>query len=428
MTDLTTVTATELSRLYQSGTVSPVTVAQQIIDKIAIVNPKINAFCFTDPTTTLAQAIASEQRYQAGNPLSRLDGIPISVKDSISVSGWPTLHGSMDIDLQQEWSYTDAEVEVLRKSGAVFLGKTAVPEFNWRADTYSKLNGHTRNPWNLAYSPGGTSGGSAAAVAARLGPISIGSDFSGSIILPAAFCGVVGYKPSGHTVIGYFANTVADLEHLICDDKSTLNFENSLVFYMRDPQYNENVTYTDLAIELIQSKGCIIQNLDLNMDLNKIGHLWHRVGSDQYLKKLQSKHPLTKEKIESSYQFHLTSKQVNDKDVLIMQKISKNLTHKIEHYGLIICSSTSVTAFKTHEDFPSVALEKKYPNLGLFRTKSFLWNITGRPAISIPIGVARNGLPVGVQISAPVGQDQMLLKFAKFVQALFLMPAPGNLN
>jgi aspartyl-tRNA(Asn)/glutamyl-tRNA(Gln) amidotransferase subunit A len=197
MTDLTQATATELSGLYQSGAASPVTVAEQTLAKIKRTNPVLNAFCFTDPETTLKQAQDSERRWQNGQPLSRLDGVPVAVKDSMLTQGWPTLHGSLAIDPNQPWTEDAPAVARLREAGAVFVGKTTVPEFAWgTTSTISRAHGITVNPWNVKCSPGGSSGGSAVAVASRLVPVTIGTDIGGSITVPGSFCGVFGYKPS----------------------------------------------------------------------------------------------------------------------------------------------------------------------------------------------------------------------------------------
>ena len=125
MTDYTLCTATELVDLYQKGSASPVTVAQQVLAKIERLNPVINAFCFTDPETTLKQAQASADRWQQNSPLSKLDGIPIGIKDLLLTQGWPTLKGSFDIDADQPWLTDDPYVAKLRSAGAVFLGKTS---------------------------------------------------------------------------------------------------------------------------------------------------------------------------------------------------------------------------------------------------------------------------------------------------------------
>ena len=150
MTDYTLCTATELADLYQKGSASPVTVAEQILNKIERLNPVINAFCFTDPDTTLAQARASKSRWLAGGALSPLDGIPIGIKDLLLTQGWPTLKGSFDIDADQPWLEDDPYVAKLRSAGAVFLGKTTTSEYGTRQDGYSARHGFTRNPRNIS--------------------------------------------------------------------------------------------------------------------------------------------------------------------------------------------------------------------------------------------------------------------------------------
>jgi aspartyl-tRNA(Asn)/glutamyl-tRNA(Gln) amidotransferase subunit A len=388
MTDLTTVTATELSSLYQSGAVSPVTVAQQVLAKIERVNPVINAFCFTDPDTTLKQAQASEQRWRQGQQLSALDGIPISVKDSILTKGWPTLHGSLTVDADQPWLEDHPAVDTLRNAGAVFLGKTAVPEFNLRADTYSELHGITRNPWNLEYSPGGSSGGSAAAVAAGLGPISLASDANNSIALPASFCGITGFKPSGNTVNGPMATTVDDILLATQIRPATTNVKNLKIFYLRNDCFNETIGYTDATVELLKAQGFDIQEFDVGIDIFKV------------------------------YKFFQNFLQTNQQSGMI-SKTAEYLLEKTKHCDLIISPSTTVTAFKANELPPMYYLRKKYKNINLTRSYSFLWNITGQPAVTIPTGLANNGLPLGIQIVGGVGCDNLVLQFAKAIEPLF---------
>ena len=193
MTDLTRATATELSNLYQSGAASPVTVTEQILAKIERLNPVLNAFCFTDPDTTLAQARASADRWRQGRPLSKLDGVPVAVKDSILTQGWPTLHASLTVDAEQSWTQDAPSVARLREAGAVFVGKTTMSEFGSTGhDSNSLRYGNVHNPWNLSHTPGGSSGGSAVAVAAGMVPVALGTDLGGSITVPSAFCGIFG--------------------------------------------------------------------------------------------------------------------------------------------------------------------------------------------------------------------------------------------
>ncbi len=143
-----------------------------------------------------AGARASEARWVKDAPLSPLDGVPVAVKDLLLTRGWPTLRGSRTIDPNQPWNDDAPVSRGLREAGAVLLGKATTPDHGWKGVTDSPLTGITRNPWNLEKTPGGSSGGSSAALAARLAPLALGTDGGGSIRIPASFTGVFGLKPN----------------------------------------------------------------------------------------------------------------------------------------------------------------------------------------------------------------------------------------
>ena len=138
----------------------------------------------------------SERRWLDGTSLGPLDGVPVSIKDLLLTRGWPTLRGSKTVDPAQAWTEDSPPVARLREAGAVLLGKTTTPEFAWKGVTDSPLTGVTRNPWNPERTPGGSSGGAAAAVAAGMGPLALGTDAGGSLRIPAAFCGLFTIKPT----------------------------------------------------------------------------------------------------------------------------------------------------------------------------------------------------------------------------------------
>ena len=129
-------------------------------------------------------------------PLSPLDGVPVGIKDLLLTKGWPTRRGSLTVDPKGPWTEDAPAVARLREAGAVFIGKTTTPEFGWKGSTDSPLTGTTRNPWNRQKTPGGSSGGSSAALAARFCPLALGTDGGGSIRIPASFTNVFGLKPS----------------------------------------------------------------------------------------------------------------------------------------------------------------------------------------------------------------------------------------
>ncbi len=194
--DLTQRSATELLDLYRTGQASPVEVTGAVLARIEVVNPTLNAFCLVDEESALASARVSEARWQRGEPMGPLDGVPTSIKDLLLTHGWPTRRGSFTVDPDQAWDVDAPSVARLREAGAVFVGKTTTPEFGCKGETNSPMTGITRNPWDPSKTSGGSSGGTAAAVAAGLAPLSIGSDGAGSVRIPAAFCGNFGLKPS----------------------------------------------------------------------------------------------------------------------------------------------------------------------------------------------------------------------------------------
>src|SRR5579859_527573 len=192
----------EVARLHESYKLretSPVDVAWEQIGAIARLNRGINAFVLVDDAVVLEMARASETRYRLGEALGPLDGIPITIKDTLNVAGWPTRRGSRTTSNAAAPSDA-ASVARLRSAGAVFLGKTTPPEFAWKGLTENPLNGVTLNPLDPTRHAGGSSGGAAAATALGLGVIGIGTDAAGSVRIPAAFCGVVGYKPTFGTI------------------------------------------------------------------------------------------------------------------------------------------------------------------------------------------------------------------------------------
>ena len=206
--------ATRLLALYRSRQLSPVEVIEHTLRRLETYESAINAFVLYDPETGLAMARASEARWHKGEPQGLLDGVPVALKDTLLTRGWPRLLGSRTIDTNQAWDEDAPAPARLRAQGAVFFGKTTTPEFGWKGVTDSPLSGVTRNPWNLERTPGGSSGGSAAAVLAGIGPLAVGTDAGGSIRIPAAFCGIVGHKPTFGRVAAYPPSAFGDVAHV----------------------------------------------------------------------------------------------------------------------------------------------------------------------------------------------------------------------
>ena len=221
-------TAAELGEALATGKASAVEIARSFIDRAEAVDGKVHAFLHRDDEDFLAQAHASDERRSKGESLGPMDGVPVAVKDVISVRGQPLTAASRI--LENYVSPYDATVVVkLKRAGALVWGRLNLDEFAMGSSTENSAYGATNNPWDLACVPGGSSGGSAAAVAAREAPLTLGSDTGGSIRQPAALCGVVGMKPTYGMVsryglaafassldqIGPFSQTVEDAALLL---------------------------------------------------------------------------------------------------------------------------------------------------------------------------------------------------------------------
>jgi aspartyl-tRNA(Asn)/glutamyl-tRNA(Gln) amidotransferase subunit A len=213
MGDIHWMTATQLVASYRSKDLSPVDVAEYLLGRIEALDANINAMCLIDAETTLAQARASEERWMSGEPQGLLDGVPVAIKDLVVSKGWPTMRGSKTVDPNRPCEHDAPSVARLREHGAVFIGKTTTPEFGWKGTNDNPLTGVTRNPWNLAKTPGGSSGGAGAALAAGYCPLAIGTDAGGSIRIPASFCGVFGLKPTFGRVAAWPASPFTTLAH-----------------------------------------------------------------------------------------------------------------------------------------------------------------------------------------------------------------------
>lgn len=187
--------AATLADGFQSGSLDPVDVLDACVQRATACGAGINALIHIDAQGAREAAIASRARWAAGRPLSPIDGVPVTVKDNLHVAGWPTTWGSRllrDYIARQD----EAPVAQLRESGVVLFGKTNLPEFALQGVTDNMLIGATTNPWDRALTPGGSSGGAAAAVACGIGPLALATDGGGSTRRPASYTAVVGFKPS----------------------------------------------------------------------------------------------------------------------------------------------------------------------------------------------------------------------------------------
>ncbi len=210
MSDLTQLTAAELSKLYRKGKASPVETMDAVLNRADRINPAINALCLVDIEPALKAARASEKRWKKGKPLSPIDGVPVSVKELVRVQGWPASMGSKLTDKTPADSDAPA-VARLREAGAIVFAQSTSSEYGHKGVTDSPLHGISRNPWDTDRTPGGSSGGAGAAVAAGLGPLAIGTDGGGSVRIPSSFNGLVGLKATFGRIPAWPPSLTGDL-------------------------------------------------------------------------------------------------------------------------------------------------------------------------------------------------------------------------
>ena len=239
----------EVVGAYAAGRLSPVEVLKTTLAHAETVNPQINAlFCFR-PEEAFATAGASEARWRAHAPLGLLDGVPMTVKDSVAIIGWPYMHGVKANRSLPPSTYNSPPALALQASGAPIFAKTTMPDCGLMASGVSSLHGVTRNPWGLAWNTGGSSAGAAAAVAAGVGHLSVGTDIAGSVRLPAAHCGLASLKPTHGRVphlppdtmrmAGPIGRSVEDIARLLTvltrpDERDTWSFPaNSTPYHER---------------------------------------------------------------------------------------------------------------------------------------------------------------------------------------------------
>ena len=466
MADLTHQTAEQLLTLFRDGAVSPVEVTQEVLQRIQRINPLINAFCLVDEEAALASARISEQRWQAhrhsGAAVGALEGVPASIKDLILTQGWPTLRGSRTVNPNQAWDVDAPVTARLREAGAVLLGKTTTPEFGCKGDTNSLLTGISRNPWNTAHTPGGSSGGASAAVSAGLGPLAMGTDGAGSVRIPAAFCGNVGLKPSFGRVPAYPLSPFGSVAHLgphamsVTDvalmmnaiirpdarDWTALPYEHVdytarlqdgvkglRIAYSPTLGYATNVhpeiaAATAQAAQYLQDLGAVVEQVDPGIEdpLDITTGLWF-AGAYQVWRTLsKEQQALTDPDFAAQAAIGETLDanalhQLNQRRGLL----GSHLRQFMQRFDLILTPSTAVPAFKAlpagHSPMNSVAM------LG-WTPFSYPFNLSQQPAISLPCGLTADGLPMGVQLVGPMFADALVLRAAKALESCYVCLRP----
>jgi len=454
-TNLADCTATELLNLYRTKQASPVEATQAVLARVTDLNPALNAFCIVDADRALAAAQASEARWQKGGPLDLLDGVPVSIKDLILTKGWPTLRGSRTVDPKQAWEVDAPVVARLKEAGAVLFGKTNTPEFGIKGTTDNTLTGVTVNPWNTKMTPGGSSGGAAAAVASGMGPLAVGTDGAGSVRIPSSFCGIPGMKPSFGRVpafplspfgtvahLGPHARSVEDLALMLSVmSRPDARDWTSLPFDPRDYRVGLHDGVRGLRIAFSPDLG-YVKDVDPEVaaSVRRAVESFAAQGAqvDEVAPGFANPEEITtKLWFVGSYSLvsNMTAEQVALTDpalrwqaeqgskvsVLELQKLTLRrgefgafMRQFHQRYDLLLTPGVSVPAFeaKAPEQW-ELKLEKF---LG-WTPFSYPFNLTQQPAAVVPCGLTRAGLPVALQIVGPMHGDALVLRAARAYEA-----------
>ena len=439
-----------LAARIRERALSPVELVEAHLREIAGRNPSLNAFVTVLADRAREEAREREAAVVRGEPLGLLHGVPVTVKDSFDVQGLPTQAGSC-LRSDHPAARDAAAVARLRAQGAIVLGKTNTPELLASYETDNLLTGRTNNPWDLEHTPGGSSGGEAAAIAAFCSAGGIGSDGGGSIRVPAHFCGIAGLKPTpgrisgaGHfpslgyptgltTVVGPMARSAGDLKLL---------FAALAGFDAQDP-FSVPVVRIARPVEGMRI-GLWEQFYDVPVDAEIRAAVHKAAGS---LDMVESFAPRGLERAPNvwAFLFHqwpspavrklvagreaevhwtlaesLGAKEPTAEQVLLnlaaRDAMRASLLRQMEGYAAILMPVCGITAFRHRERQWTVEGKE----IGLFQAMmpAVVANVLGLPAVTVPVAVSREGLPIGVQLMGHPYEDELLLDLAERVESV----------
>src|SRR5262245_32736204 len=439
LTNLHLLSASEASRLIYDGVFTSVQLVEAFLARVREKDEQVQAWAFLDPAYVLAQARAADALRLEGRPTGPLHGVPVGIKDIFDTADMPTENGSV-LHAGRTPSRDATVVSMLRAAGAVIMGKTVTTEFAYF------FPGKTRNPHNIEHTPGGSSSGSAAAVAANMVPLAIGSQTNGSTIRPAAYCGVIGFKPthgliSRHRVfplsrtldhVGLFARSIDDIallgEQLVGYDENDPDTRPRaripfvkvtaeepplapMFAFVKTPMWERADEETKAGFaEIIEELGGQVEEVELFPSALEAWQ-WHQTI------------------MASEMAFNLEREWKDGRDRLSDQLctlIERGREVRAVEYHHVLSRIDPI-----HESFVEL-FEQRYDAIltpaapsaapkGLSSTgdPSFctLWTLCGMPAISLPLLQSTDGLPIGVQLVGPRDGDARLLRTARWLAA-----------
>jgi aspartyl-tRNA(Asn)/glutamyl-tRNA(Gln) amidotransferase subunit A len=460
--DLCFTPAVGLAELIRRRALSPVEVTRAVLERIERINPHLGAYIAVHAERALAEARAAERVVMTGEALGLLHGIPVSIKDNLWTAGERVTYGSRL--LADFVAPEDApSVAGLRAAGAIFVGRTNLPEFAWRGSTDNRLFGESRNPWDLARTPGGSTGGGAAAVAAGLAPLALGSDGAGSIRIPASFCGLVGLKPTFGRVPMYPAAGGHELVAHVCPLTRTVRdaalMMNAIARHdPRDPFAlpADGADYLAACDQpLAGSRGRTPVRIAWSPDLGfapveretreiaeAAAHAFTELGltveeagpelgdPSTILEKLYggaqagahaARAPEQKAQMDPelvAYAEASAGLSVVEylRAVAARQGLVDSLRRFFDRYDLLLTPTLCLPAFPLGMVGPAEVAGCPVTHLGW--TLCYPFNYSGQPAISIPAGWTAGGLPVGLQIIGRRLEDGLVLRAAAAFEAL----------
>lgn len=444
--------AAEIARLIRSGEVSPLEVMEETLGRIGEFNPPLNAFVSLRADEALQEAKAVTDSLAEGKDPGLLGGIPVGVKDLEDVKGMVTSFGSIPFkDHRAERDST--QVARLKKAGAIVVGKTNTPEFGYTGFTKNLLYGVTRNPWNRERTPGGSSGGSAAAVASGMVPLCTGSDAGGSIRIPSSYSGCFGLKPSfGRIPLGpapflqiYNLLTVGPISRVVED--AALYLDCTAGYHPSDPAslplpergYLERLKQTPRKLRIafsptlgfarvqgevaarVEDSVKAFEDMGHTVDLWEgsvpdVSEVWANLMDCELYGLLHKtldrhRHEMGRtlvhglEKITSFALPDLVEAQKK------RTRLNQVLWELFENYDLLLTPATPTEAFDAKGPPPTEIEGESIPLLWAVAF-TYPFNVSGHPAASVPAGLTKNGLPVGLQIVGPHHRDDLVLQTA----------------
>jgi aspartyl-tRNA(Asn)/glutamyl-tRNA(Gln) amidotransferase subunit A len=451
-TSLCDLSLTELAAVLQRGEVSPVDAVNEVFDRIDAIDVEVRAMVALDRDGALARARELTSPSEVSDQLPPLWGIPVTVKDLTPTKGIPTTRGSM---LREQWGPdVDAvAVERLRRAGAVVIGKTNTSENGWKAESSNRLFPASVNPWDPCVTPGGSSGGAAAAVACGFGPLATGTDGAGSVRIPASFCGVVGFKPT-FGAIPYWPASAEQLSHFGVLTKSVEDVALALEV-LRGPDHRDPTSSVlsmprcdsefNLKIGVVRRSGSWTVDAEILCIFDKCVDRAHDLGLQLVAgPDLPDVYPAI-EVILSAFEaapyedggLDEAAPHLDPGRLAVIERglklsagdlacaIEQRHAHAIElghlwsEVDLLIMPSAAVLPFSIGDTGPE-GTEEPIGRLS-WAAFSYPWNLTGDPACSLPAGFSSGGLPVGLQAVGPRGHDDTVLALSALLEGAGLV-------